>query len=112
MKKLLVIISVFCFFQDVSALNIQQIVISQINTADINIYTKVVNGSRFENHSYESIINGNNITLNICFTLALNPIYTVRENNFLIPNINSTSGNYQVTVNVSYWTYINNIVVC
>ena len=112
MKNFLLIISFFSFIHSSRALNIQQIIVTPINGNDINIHLKVADGYRFDYRSHDFNINNNEIILNVCYNPYLVPLVTYKENDFVIPNINISVANIQLTINVSCWTYINNIVVC
>ncbi len=103
MKKLfLILILNVLSIQFANALNIQQIIVSSVNTQDINVYVKVQEGFTFGYYNHSYTIEGNVITLTVCYYPSLGSAISVRENNFLIPNINSIQNNFQLIVNTWY----------
>jgi hypothetical protein len=101
-KLFLIIIVNLLSIQFANALNIQQIIVSSVNTQDINIYVKVQEGFTFGYYNHSYTISGNIITLTVCYYPSLGSSFTVRENNFIIPNINLIQNNFQLIVNTWY----------
>ncbi|MFN8274742.1 MAG: T9SS type A sorting domain-containing protein [Flavobacteriaceae bacterium] len=91
------------FCQNSKALTIQQLTVTTIeNSNDLNIHTKVGNGSYFEyfNHGFE--LNNGIITLNICYSPYLMQVATIKENDFVLPNVNLNNTAYTLVVNVNF----------
>ncbi len=112
MKKIYLIILFTSLFQNVQAIVIQDIVVTNLNANDLNIHTKVGDGYYFEffNHNY-NIIN-NTIILNICYAPYLTPVFTFKENDFVISDINIAANNFVLIVNIYKRMYVNSIWVC
>lgn len=102
MKNLFLFLLFIGCSQSSNALIIQQITVSALNANDINVHTKIADGYYFEyyNHNYE--IMDNTITLNICYSPFLTPVGTVKQNDFILPNINLETANFTLIVNVNY----------
>lgn len=112
MKKIYFTIVLLFLFQNINAIQIQDIVITNLNVSDINIHTKVSDGYYFEYYNYNYSIANNTITLNICYSPFFTPVVTTKENDFVIPNINIDTNNYILIVNVYKRMYINNTWLC
>ncbi len=95
----------FCLsFQFANAMIIDNIIVSPLNSEDINIHLKVTEGAEFYfQNSFFSIAN-NSITLTVCYRLSEPQllIVTTRENDFVIPSINTQTQNYTFIVIVNY----------
>jgi hypothetical protein len=111
MKKLILTLIILGLSQAINALSIQELSASP-NGQDINIHIKVLEGYYFEysNHSYT--IENNTITLTICYLPTTLSIITTKENDFIIPNINTDTSNYTLVVNVNYLRWVDGQQVC
>lgn len=100
------------FSQSSNAISIQEVMVSHINSNDINIHVKIEDAYYIEYYTYTSEIVNNTITLNICYSPFLIPVVTYKENDFIIPNINVYSNNFTLVINIFKRMYINNVWVC
>src|SRR6218665_271510 len=82
------------------AIAIQQITVSGINGTDINIRMKVTDAYVFEYYTYNYEIVDQTIYLNICYLPYLSASASTRENDFIIPNINTGTNNFSLVVKV------------
>ena len=104
MKKIIPILFLYLSIQTTQAMIIDNIVVSPLNSQDINIHLKVTEGAEFyfQNSSYN--ITKNSITLTVCYILSEPQllILTTRENNIVISTVNNEVTNYNFTVIVNY----------
>lgn len=113
MKKILLTFLFFIgVFQNSHALVIQQITLSNTNSVDINIHTSVGDGYYFEYYNHDISVVDNVITLNICYSPYFMQVGTIKENDFVIPNVNIDSQNYTLVVNVYKRRFVNGVLVC
>jgi hypothetical protein len=107
MKKILIIIVFYIIHQPLNAMVINDIIITPINTQDINVHLKVTEASVFNFINSSYVIENNTITLTVCYNLQLFLTVTTLENDFIINSVNNGLNNYTLVVNVNYRT--NNI---
>ncbi len=104
MKKIIPILFLYLSIQTTQAMIIDNIVVSPLNSQDINIHLKVTEGAEFyfQNSSYN--ITKNSITLTVCYILSEPQllILTTRENDIVISTVNNEVTNYNFTVIVNY----------
>ena len=104
MKKIITILFLYLSIQTTQAMIIDNIVVSPLNSQDINIHLKVTEGAEFyfQNSSYN--ITKNSITLTVCYILSEPQllILTTRENDIVISTVNNEVTNYNLTVIVNY----------
>ena len=112
MKKSLFVLILLGFFQTSKAIAILNITVSNLNTSDINIQTRVGDGYYFEYYSHNFNIVDNTITLNICYSPYFTPVFTYKENDFLIPNINIDTNNFILVVNIYKRMFVDQTWVC
>jgi hypothetical protein len=112
MKRLLTLLFIIGIVQNSSAIIIQQLTVTSINTTAINIHSKVADGYYFEYYSHNYEIINNTITLNICYSPYLTPVVTNKENDFVIPNINITPNNFTLVVNIYKQMYDGSAWIC
>jgi hypothetical protein len=112
MKKIFLTLIILGISQAINALSIQELSASPSSDNDINIHIKVIEGYYFEysNHSYT--IANNTITLTICYLPITLSIITTKENDFVIPNINTDTSNYTLVVIVNYLRMVAGQQVC
>jgi len=111
MKKIFFTIIVLALSQSIQALSIQELSASPSNQ-DILVHLKVFEGHYFEYNNYSYSIDGEVITLNICYTPITLSIITTKENDFIIPDVNSASFNYTLIVNVNYRNWNGSEYIC
>lgn len=109
MKNILLLIAVLLFSLSTNAMFIRDITVTSLNTQDVNIHLKVQEGSVFIYSDYSTNINNNTITLTVCYIMELFQSVTTLENDFIIPNINLFTSNYNLVVIVNYKNFPNNI---
>ena len=112
MKLLLSFLFFIGIIQNSHALLIQQITVSNTNSVDIDIHTRVSDGYYFEYYNHNFSIVENVITLNICYSPYLMQVGTIKENDFVIPNVNIDTQNYTMVVNVYKRRNVNGVLVC
>ena len=112
MKSLLTFLFFIGIIQNSHALLIQQITVSNTNSVDINVHTRVGDGYSFYYYYHYYEITNNIITLNICYNPGFTPVGTILENDFVIPNLNTDSQNYTLLVNVYKRWYNGVIFLC
>ena len=112
MKLLLSFLFFIGIIQNSHALVIQEINVSSTNGVDINIHTRVGNGYYFEYYDHNFSVVDNVITLNICYSSYFFNGGYIKENDFVIPNVNLDTQNYTLVVNVYARRYVNGVLVC
>jgi hypothetical protein len=112
MKLLLSFLFLIGIIQNSHALVIQEITVSNTDGIDINIHTRVGNGYYFEYYDHNFSVVDNVITLNICYSPYFMQVGTIKENDFVIPNVNLDTQNYTLVVNVYSRRYVNGVLVC
>lgn len=112
MKLLLSFLFFIGIIQNSHALVIQEINVSSTNGVDINIHTRVGNGYYFEYYDHNFSVVDNVITLNICYSSYFFNGGYIKENDFVIPNVNLDTQNYTLVVNVYARRYVNSVLVC
>jgi hypothetical protein len=112
MKLLLSFLFLIGIIQNSHALVIQEITVSNTDGIDINIHTRVGNGYYFEYYDHNFSVVDNVITLNICYSPYFMQVGTIKENDFVIPNVNLDTQNYTLVVNVYSRRYVNSVLVC
>ena len=112
MKLLLSFLFFIGIIQNSHALLIQEITVSNTDGVDINIHTRVGDGYYFEYYTHNFSVVENVITLNICYSPYLMPVGTIKENDFVIPNVNIDIQNYTLVVNVYKRRNVNGVLVC
>jgi hypothetical protein len=112
MKKCLFVVLLLGFFQTSKAIAILNVTVSNLNTTDINVHTRVGDGYYFEYYNHNFSIVDNVITLNICYSPYFMQVFTYKENDFVIPNVNIDTQNYTLVVNVYKRMYVNGVLVC
>jgi Secretion system C-terminal sorting domain len=112
MKKVILFLLIVGFSQSVKALHIENIVVSPINSQDINIHLKVIEGNVIQYNSFSYTIVDNTIALTVCYREYPLSTVTTLENDFIIPSINSTSTNYMLIINVNAMNWVSGSLVC
>ncbi|MBP6373052.1 MAG: T9SS type A sorting domain-containing protein [Flavobacterium sp.] len=112
MKSLFTFLFFIGIIQNSHALLIQEITVSNTDGVDINIHTRVSDGYYFEYYNHNFSVVENVITLNICYSPYLMPVGTIKENDFVIPNVNIDTQNYTLVVNVYKRRNVKGVLVC
>jgi len=112
MKSLITFLFFIGIIQNSHALLIQQITVSNTNSVDIDIHTRVSDGYYFEYYNHNFSVVDNVITLNICYSPYLMQVGTIKENDFVLPNVNIDTQNFTLVVNVYKRRYVNSVLVC
>ncbi len=102
MKKFILFFIFIGLSQSINALTIETISISPINIQDINVHIKSKDYYYFYYSDYQYSIQGNIITLSVCYVPTLSASILEMDNDFLIPNVNMVSNSYTLVVNLYY----------
>lgn len=112
MKNLISILLFAFVSQSINALTIQELSVSPISDTDINVHLKVMEGYYFEYSSHSYTIENNTITLTICYLPITLSMITTKENDFIIPDINTQTNEYVIIVNVNHVHIVEGQQVC
>lgn len=102
MKKIIYFLFFIGLSQSINALTIENLSIEPINSQDINVHVKSKDYYYFIYSDYQYSIQGDIITLSICYVPTLSSVISEMNNDFLLPNINIASNNYTLIVNLYY----------
>jgi hypothetical protein len=112
MKKSILFFILVCSTQTIKALTITGLSVFPTNSNDVTVQVLSMheNSYNFVESSYTII--GNTITLNICYRNGNLPVISSGYGNFILQDINLTTNNYTLIVNLYLSNYINGAYVC
>jgi Secretion system C-terminal sorting domain len=109
MKNLFLFILLYFTSQYSHSMIIKDISASSMNNQDINIHLKVEDSSIFSFSNSSFTIVSNTITLTCCYNTLYFTAVTTLENDFIIPNLNLNTSNYNLVVIVNFQNFPGNV---
>lgn len=100
---LTLLVTIFWLQSQFASMSITQVSVTNTSSSSINVYCKVYRNTGFNYGTHSYSINGNVITLDICFHLQFTNVVTVYENNFLIEGL--SNGDYTLVVNANHYDF-------
>lgn len=107
MKKIILLALLAILSQKMSAIEIENILISSVSNQTINVRLNTIHSYTYSYESYQYNITNHTITLDVCYIPGDGAAISYLENDFQIPVNNTIINNYTLIVNVYYINLIN-----